>query len=65
MARIEELIRDIADPRLRNQIATEISKLKARKKFGLVFEEHLPEIVLSGVDEKPTTTAAFAHARAR
>src|SRR5580704_16909699 len=45
MARIEDLIKDIADPRLRNQIATEVGKLKARKKFGLVFEEHLPEVV--------------------
>ena len=45
MARIEDLIRDIADPRLRNQIAGEVGKLKARKKFGLVFEEHLPEVL--------------------
>jgi adenine-specific DNA-methyltransferase len=45
MARLEDLIKDVADPRLRNQIATELSKLKARKKFGLVFEEHLPEVV--------------------
>lgn len=45
MARIEDLIKDIADPSLRNQIAGEVGKLKAQKKFGLVFEEHLPEIV--------------------
>lgn len=45
MALIEDLIKDIADPRLRNQIATEVGKLKARKKFGLVFEQHLPEVV--------------------
>src|SRR5215469_16289673 len=45
MARLEDLIKDIADPRLRNQIAAEVGKLKARKKFGLVFEQHLPEIV--------------------
>jgi type III restriction enzyme len=45
MALLEYLIKDIADTRLRNQIAAELSKLKARKKFGLVFEQHLPEIV--------------------
>jgi adenine-specific DNA-methyltransferase len=45
MARIEDLIKDIADPRLRDQIANEVAKLKSKKRFGLVFEEHLPEIV--------------------
>ena len=56
MARLEDLIKDIADPRLRNQIAVEVGKLKARKKFGLVFEQHLPEIVqLPGLPVKPGT----------
>jgi len=45
MARLEDLIKDVADPLLRNQIAGEVGKLKARKKFGLVFEQHLPEVV--------------------
>lgn len=45
MARLEDLINDIADPRLREQIASEVSNLKSKKKFGLVFEDHLPEIV--------------------
>ena len=59
MARIEDLIKDIADPRLRNQIAGEVGKLKARKKFGLVFEEHLPEIVqLPGLAVKPGARVA-------
>lgn len=39
------MINDIADSRLRNQISAEVGKLKARKNFGLVFEEHLPEVV--------------------
>src|SRR5437773_1701037 len=42
MARLEDLIKDIADQRLREQVAGEVAKLKAKKKFGLVFEEHLP-----------------------
>ena len=54
MARLEDLIKDISDSRLRNQIAAEVSNLKSRKKFGLVFEQHLPEIVrLPGLPVKP------------
>ncbi len=59
MALLEDLIKDIADTRLRNQIAGEVSKLKARKKFGLVFEQHLPEIVqLPGLAVKPGARVA-------
>ena len=59
MARLEDLINDIADPSLRIQIAGEVSKLKARKKFGLVFEEHLPEVVqLPGMAIKPGARVA-------
>lgn len=43
MARIETLIQDVADSRLRDELSREVRKLKASKKFGLVFEEHLPE----------------------
>jgi adenine-specific DNA-methyltransferase len=45
MAAIEELIKQIADPGLREQLAAEVGRLKATKKFGLVFEEHLPEML--------------------
>lgn len=45
MAKLEELIGEIADPRVRGEIAAEVKRLKAQKKFGLVFEEHLPETV--------------------
>jgi adenine-specific DNA-methyltransferase len=59
MARLEDLIKDIADPSLRNQIAGEVGRLKARKKFGLVFEEHLPEVVqLPGLAVKPGARVA-------
>jgi adenine-specific DNA-methyltransferase len=54
MARLEDLIKDIADGHLRDQIADEVSKLKTRKKFGLVFEQHSPEIVdLPGLSIRP------------
>jgi adenine-specific DNA-methyltransferase len=45
MAQIEDLIAKIPDERLRKSIAGEIKALKKAKKFGLVFEEHLPETV--------------------
>jgi adenine-specific DNA-methyltransferase len=59
MALLEDLIKDIADARLRNQIAGAVAKLKARKKFGLVFEQHLPEVVqLPSLAVKPGARVA-------
>lgn len=43
MAAINDLIQQITDPVLREQIQKEVNKLTKQKKFGLVFEEHLPE----------------------
>ena len=43
MATIHELIAKIENPELRERIAAEVDKLTKQKKFGLVFEEHLPE----------------------
>ena len=45
MAKVEDLISEIADVRLRGEIAREVVALKKQKKFGLVFEEHIPETV--------------------
>jgi adenine-specific DNA-methyltransferase len=45
MAKIEDLVAQVADERLRKGIAAEVKALKRTKKFGLVFEEHLPETV--------------------
>ncbi len=45
MARIEEKIAEIANAGLRQVIAEEVAKLKKRTRFGLVFEEHQPEVV--------------------
>lgn len=43
MALLQDLIRQINDPTLRDRILQETDKLMKQKKFGLVFEEHLPE----------------------
>jgi len=45
MAKIEDLIARVADERLREALAAEVRELKKSKRFGLVFEEHLPESV--------------------
>jgi adenine-specific DNA-methyltransferase len=45
MARIEEKIAEISDPALRRIIGEEVASLKRRTRFGLVFEEHQPEVV--------------------
>lgn len=43
MAAINDLISQIQDEALRNRIQEEVNKLAKQKKFGLVFEEHMPE----------------------
>lgn len=43
MAALNELIQKIENPELRAQIQAAAEKLVKQKKFGLVFEEHLPE----------------------
>ena len=43
LGRIDDLLDDITDQRLRTNIQTALNELKRRKRFGLVFEEHIPE----------------------
>ena len=43
MAAIDDLISQIQDAELRERIQKEVNKLSKQKKFGLVFEEHMPE----------------------
>ncbi len=43
MAAINQLISRIQDPELRASIEAEVNKLSRQKKFGLVFEDHIPE----------------------
>ena len=43
MAELHELIAKIENPELRAQIQEAANKLFKQKKFGLVFEDHLPE----------------------
>lgn len=43
MALLQDLIQQISDTALRERILQETDKLIKQKKFGLVYEEHLPE----------------------
>ena len=43
MAAIHDLLAQVQDEGLRERLQREIDKLEKTKKFGLVFEEHLPE----------------------
>ncbi len=43
---LDELIKEIPDPKLRSSVSRELIKLRKEKKFGLVFEEHIPEVAL-------------------
>ena len=42
---IQELLKDIEDERLRSRLSAAVAELRKTKKFGLVFEEHLPELL--------------------
>ncbi|MBS0501153.1 MAG: site-specific DNA-methyltransferase [Proteobacteria bacterium] len=45
MSAIHDLIAQISDPRLRERLAAEWASAAKEKKFGLVFEDHLPELL--------------------
>lgn len=46
MAAINDLINQITDSALRERIQEEVNKLNKQKKFGLVWEDHIPEATL-------------------
>ena len=52
MAAIHDLINQVADPRLRERLTAEWASASKGKKFGLMFEDHLPEL-LPLYDAKP------------
>lgn len=57
MAAIKDLLRQITDQALRERLTAEIDRSSRNKKFGLVFEEHIPECTpLHGVPVRPGST---------
>lgn len=64
MAAINDLLRQITDAPLRERLTQEFDRLSKNKKFGLVFEEHIPECTpLYGVPIRRGTTAALKNGR--
>ena len=59
MAAIHGLLKQIPDPALRSRLEEEYAHATQDKKFGLVFEEHIPECTpLYGVSVKRGSTVA-------
>jgi len=61
MATIHELLKHVSDEKLRAALEKEVQRLSRQKKFGLVFEEHLPEATpLHGIRIKVGATVVTA-----
>ena len=50
MAKIDELVAQVTDSRLRSQLIESVRELRRRRRFGLVYEEHIPETALCASD---------------
>ncbi|WAR45108.1 site-specific DNA-methyltransferase [Methylomonas rapida] len=60
MAYLEDKIQQVQDKELRDILLAEVKKLKKEKKFGLVFEEHVPELVpVFSAPIRPRATVAL------
>lgn len=59
MARIDDLLQQVDDADLRAQLVHALEDLRSRKKFGLVFEEHVPEF--SGIPGVSPEVDCLAH----
>src|SRR5687767_5404903 len=44
MAKIDDLIKQVGDPTLRRELKSTVADLKRRTRFGLVYEDHIPEM---------------------
>lgn len=59
MAALNDLINQVEDKALRERLMQEAARLTKQKKFGLVYEEHIPECTpLYGIDIKRGGTVA-------
>ena len=46
MAKLDDLIAHVAEDGLRFELRAAVRELRERKRFGLVFEEHIPEVAV-------------------
>jgi len=50
VSKIDDLLTHVSDADLREQLRGAVAEIKARREFGIVFEQHIPEtVLLSGV----------------
>ena len=61
MARIDDLLTQITDKSLRQKLQAALTDMKRRQRFGLVFEEHVPET--SALIHFPVTVGAVVQRR--
>jgi adenine-specific DNA-methyltransferase len=62
MAKLDDLISQVPDGALRDELTSAAKELRRRKQFGLVFEEHIPEVAL--LPDFPLQSGQIVHERA-
>ena len=58
MAQIDDLVKLVGDERLRRELEQAVKKLRKDREFGLVFEEHIPEVL--AMPEMPLEVGGWA-----
>ena len=58
MAQIDELVKLVGDERLRRDLEQAVKKLRKDRQFGLVFEEHIPEVL--ALPDQPLEVGGWA-----
>ena len=61
MARLDDLVARVAEPALRRELVAALADTKRRQRFGLVYEEHIPEI--SALVGLPVQTGSLVQRR--
>jgi adenine-specific DNA-methyltransferase len=65
MARLEDLVAQVSDQLLQQELKEALAELKQRRKFGIVFEQHIPEtLLLAGLSIQPGTLVQYRKHRA-
>lgn len=63
MAKIDDLLEEVGDAKLRSELRQAVKELRNSRNFGLVFEEHIPEeVALPGL---PVKTGSLVRIRTR
>lgn len=61
MAKLDDLIGQVSDRKLRDELVGAAKELRKQKRFGLVFEEHIPET--TSLHDFPVKAGATVHRR--